>query len=95
MIATSQGGFCIVSVTSDDVEEFRASWPCNGIPAHSSFRFEFSTRNGDLVNITMHGEHGELLDSADYDGPALLALSHDASNFACSGGHLPQWCKHD
>lgn len=93
MLASSQSSFVIVAVPSPDVDAFRASYPCSGIPAHSSFRFEFDRCNGDLVNITMYGEYGEYLDSNAFDGSGLLSLSQDAELFAIQSGHLPQWIK--
>jgi len=57
----------------------------------TDFLIELDAGNGDLVNITMYLEDGHLVDSADYDGDALLALSNDAKNMAMSAGHLPLW----
>lgn len=93
MKVTSQGGFCIVTISSEDTNKFNRLWPCSPIPYGARFQIELSTRNGDLVNIVMWAEDGELLDSAKYDGDALLALTNDANNIAVSGGHLPQWAR--
>ena len=93
MLVTKQAGWVLVRVTGDDTTEFNHSWPCSNIPNGTDILFELDARNGDLVNITMHLEDGQYVDSADYDGAALLALSHDANNFAVSGGHLPQWAR--
>ena len=99
MKATSQGGFVLVRVLSEDTNKFNRSWPCSNIPEDASFLFELDSRNGDLVNITMWEDDngfqgfGGRLDSAEYDGEALLALSHDANSFAVGAGMLPQWAR--
>jgi hypothetical protein len=41
----------------------------------------------------MHLEDGQYVDSADYDGDALLAICNDANNFAVGAGMLPQWAR--
>lgn len=87
----------MVFVSSEDTNSFRRSWPCNNIPEDAAFLFELDARNGDLVNITMWQDDsgikgfGGRLDSAEYDGAPLLALSNDATNFAVKAGLLPQF----
>ena len=93
MTATKQAGWVLVHITGEDTDKFNRQWPCSPIPNGSDFLIELDARNGDLVNVTMHLEDGQYVDSADYDGSALLAICNDANNFAVSGGHLPQWAR--
>jgi hypothetical protein len=93
MKATRQSGWVLVSVTSEETRRFNRQFPCSNIPDGSRLLIELDARNGDLVNITMHLGDGEYVDSADYDGSALLALTHDAKNFAVNAGLLPQWAR--
>lgn len=93
MKTTKQSSWVLVSVSSEEVRTFNRQFPCSNIPNGSQFLFELDSRNGDLVNITMHLEDGQYADSSDYDGSGLLALSHDATNFAVNAGMLPQWAK--
>ena len=101
MLAHSQGGFITVRVSGEETNAFRRRFPCSGIPQSSSFEFEFDSRNGDLVNITMWlnpegvyaDYHGEYVDSSEYDGSGLLALSLDATNHCVDNGMLPQWAR--
>ena len=60
------------------IEDFKDSWPCNGIPELDSITFEFA-RNGDLVDIEAVAD-GKPVDSSGFDGPALLALSQEAQD---------------
>jgi hypothetical protein len=93
MKATKQNSWVLVSVSGDETRDFNSRWPCSNIPDGSRFLIELDARNGDLINTTMHLEDGQYVDSGDYDGQALLALTHDANNFAVSAGFLPQWAK--
>lgn len=62
----------------DDIEAFKAQWPCNGFPdSLASIRFEFAD-NGDLVDIVAKSRNGRPLDTHAFDGPALAALADDA-----------------
>lgn len=61
-----------------DLETFRRSWPCHGLPdSLDRIWFGFGS-NGDLVEIEAKARNGRRLDSAKFDGPAWLALSRDA-----------------
>lgn len=66
------GSFYNVSVSRADVEAFKRTYPCSGLP-DKAFTFQFDKRNGDLVDIWP--------DSLRYDGPGLLALSQDAQTY--------------
>lgn len=57
-----------VIVSRAEVQAFRRRWPCSGLPDRK-IAFEFDT-DWNLVDI-----------STDYDGPDILALSQDASDF--------------
>lgn len=60
-----------VTVTRKEVEAFKDSWPCSGLP-DKAITFEFD-KKGNLVGIQP--------DSSEFDGPALLALSQDAQTY--------------
>jgi hypothetical protein len=91
MKATRQNGWVLVSVSGEETRGFNKQFPCSNIPNGSTFLIELDARNGDLVNVTMHLEDGECVDSSEYDGAGLLALTTDANNFAVNAGFLPQW----
>lgn len=93
MKVTKQASWVMVTISGEDTDKFNSQWPGSPIPSGATFIVELDARNGDLVNITMHLEDGQYVDSADYDGDALLALTHDANNFAVGAGMLPQWAK--
>lgn len=71
-----------VLVSEQNIRDFRAQWPCSGLPSEGfCVSFEFA-RNGDLVDINWFTDEG--IDAAEpdgADGPALLALSQDAQAF--------------
>ncbi len=70
------GSHVNVRVSAREVEAFKRTWPCSGLP-DCSITFQFDGRNQDLVDIWP--------DSSGFDGPALLALSQDAQAFAFGG----------
>lgn len=64
------------------LDTFKASWPCHGLPESlHSITFDFD-ESGDLVDIVAKARNGRTLDSAAFDGPALVALSQDAAKLA-------------
>jgi len=64
-------------VRLDEINTFKSQWPCHGLPDNlETITFDFDC--GDLVDIDARDDHGRWLDSAEFDGPALLALSQDA-----------------
>lgn len=71
MRTRDNGAFYSVTVSANEVSEFKDRWPCSGLPERS-IGFQFDKRNGDLVDIWGTG---------DYDGDDLLALSHDAQAY--------------
>lgn len=74
------GCYVTVAVSQDDVDKFKARWPCNGLPSRSVW-FTFEKLDGDLVDM----KHGW----EQCDDEALLALSHDACNYAAKRLNLP------
>lgn len=70
------GAFARVTVSAVEVEEFKRSWPCSGLPSRA-ISFTFDRRNGDLVEVCPAN-----LEERGADGGALLALSHDAQRAA-------------
>lgn len=65
-------GFIKVIVSRDEVNRFRASFPCSGL-YDRSYWFEFDKSNGDLVDTDVP-EHS--------DGEGSSALSRDAQEQA-------------
>lgn len=78
------GSLVTVTVSRDEVETFKSQWPCSGLP-NKAVWFQFEKRNGDLVDIKPGFER--------YDGDALLALSHDAGNYAAKRLNLPDMAR--
>lgn len=66
-----------VQCSTRDVETFKASWPCSGLPS-LPIAFQFDKRTGDLVDILCRR------DSSSFDGPSLVALSEDAQQYGKS-----------
>ena len=64
------GCFFTVSVSSNEVADFKTTWPCSGLPT-KAIRFQFDKRNGDLVDLLPW----------DLDGDALAALADDAKAY--------------
>ncbi|MER9680809.1 hypothetical protein NKJ23_15955 [Mesorhizobium sp. M0184] len=65
-----------------DLDAFKSTWPCHGLPdSLNRLTFEFGS-NGDLVDIEAKARNGRRLDSAEFDGPAMVALSQDAQKLA-------------
>lgn len=68
-----------VTIPAAKISEFCRQWPCHGFPdSLGSITFEFDKRNGDLVDIIALDDEGNIVDSAAFDGPALVALAEDA-----------------
>ncbi len=63
-----------IAVSAQDVADFNNLWPCSNIP-EVAVQFDFDP-NG-LVDIRFSNG----VDSSEYDGEALLALSQDAQIF--------------
>lgn len=60
------------------LEAFKAQWPCHGLP-DNLWRITFSFEaNGDLCEIDARARNGRWIDSTNFDGPALVALSENA-----------------
>lgn len=75
MRTTDKGSTYGVSVSAREVSEFKAKWPCSGMP-NQAIWFEFEKRNGDLVDLIPSNweERGA-------NGSAMVALSQDAQAF--------------
>lgn len=64
------------------LDAFKATWPCHGLPdSLNRLTFEFGS-NGDLVDIEAKARNGRTMDSAAFDGPAMVALASDAQKLA-------------
>jgi hypothetical protein len=74
MRARNNGSLYTVSISRQEVEEFKDRWPCSGLPDRA-ISFQFDKRNGDLVDIFPY-RYAHL-----FDGPAALALSQDAQEY--------------
>ncbi len=79
MISTLSGVNYSVLVSNLEVIDFAASWPCHGLDLDAEYLFDFDSRNGDLVDVTVLRD-GMRPDKTrdDEDGEALRALSEDA-----------------
>lgn len=64
-------------MSPEEIETFKASWPCHGLSKLHRVTFYFET-NGDLVDIETFGRDGKQFDSCHVDGSALVALMVDA-----------------
>lgn len=63
------------------ISEFKHSWPCHGLPDDfAKLDCEFAD-NGDIIDLEAFDSDGERLDTHDFDGPALLALTQDCQAF--------------
>lgn len=80
MISTLEGNTYKVVVTNRELNEFAASFPCHGLNLDSEYSFEFDTRNGDLVDITVLRDRGvpDTIHEGE-DGEALRVLAEDAT----------------
>lgn len=65
------------SIHGVELDMFKRSWPCHGLPdALTEVHVEFAP-NGDLIDIECHDADGNILDSAEFDGPAMVAIVGD------------------
>jgi len=74
MRAYDNGSLYSVTVTRNEVEAFKDSWPCCSLP-DGAITFQFDKRNGDLVDIAPY----RIADRV--DGPEALALAADAQAY--------------
>jgi hypothetical protein len=81
MKAHDNGCFFSCTVSSQDISKFNSRWPCSRLKCRNTW-FQFDKRNGDLVDI----------EPVNVDGAELLALSHDAQNYAAKKLNLPEHC---
>jgi hypothetical protein len=64
-------------LSREELDAFKRQWPCHGLLDNlETLTFDFD--RGDLVDIDARDDDGRWLDSSEFDGPALVALSHDA-----------------
>jgi len=76
----------IVFVSESEITEFRKNWPASNLPTDGGIRFEFDSKDGDLVDITLTNG----ADSSDHDGVALHALSRDAQELTIGHEVFPR-----
>lgn len=76
MKAHDNGCFYSVTIERRDIEAFKPTWPCNGLPVRPIWA-QFDKRNGDLVDLTPSN-----LEERGADGGALLALIADGQAYA-------------
>lgn len=66
------------TISPDELAQFRRQWPAHGLPDDLvSLTFQFDG-DGNLVDIEARSDCDRILDSAEFDGRALLALCEDA-----------------
>jgi hypothetical protein len=80
MISTLSGIHYSVLVLNEEVINFAAAWPCHGLDLEAEYLFDFDSRNGDLVDVTVLrcGTRPDEM-RGDENGEALRVLSDDAS----------------
>ncbi len=78
MKARDLGAYVRVTVSAREVEEFARRWSCFG--PRRALGFTLEKRSGDLVDVS--GDR-------DMDERGVLALSHDANNYAAERLRLP------
>lgn len=61
----------------DMIEDFKAQWPCHGLPDNLNCVVAHFNSRGDLVDLETFDAVGEPLDTSEFDGSALLALVND------------------
>lgn len=76
MRAHDNGCFYSVTIGRRDVEDFKAQWPCSGLPVRPIWA-QFDKRNGDLVDLEPSN-----LEERGADGSALQALIADGQAYA-------------
>ena len=64
-----------VTLNRHEIAAFKRTFPCSGLPDLLSITFDYEA--GDLCGITAVDEDGSWIDSEDFDGAGLLALSQD------------------
>jgi len=64
-----------VTLSRAEIAAFKRTFPCSGLPDLLSITFDYEA-NGDLCGITAVDDTG-YVDSAEFDGAGLLALSQD------------------
>lgn len=86
MVVERGQGSVTVSVDETEVADFCDMWPACNLRGLEGVTFTFDARDGALVDVDyVNG------DSDEWDGPALLALSHDAEDqagLAAAGGRF-------
>lgn len=82
MKAFDNGCFFSVQCSQDDVDNFKSSWPCNGMPSKKIW-FQWEKSNGDLVDMNPSDweERGAW-------GEAVIALADDAKDYGKKQLHL-------
>lgn len=73
------GSFFTVHVLTEDVVEFKRTWPCSDLPDRP-IRFEFDKRNGDLVDM-----HPTSIDGADASALAADARAQGIKRLNLTG----------
>lgn len=73
-----------VACSERDIDSFNDGWPCSELRGLQGITFTFSKRNGDLEDV--YYANGN---SADWDGEACVALSHDAQAYGKKRLGLP------
>jgi hypothetical protein len=69
------------TIRYDGIADFKASWPCHGLPDDFGSLSVETDSKGDVVDIEAYAHHedgsNEQLDWREFDGPALSALVDD------------------
>lgn len=61
----------------DEIQAFKAQWPCSGISDKlGSIHFQWDSK-GDLLDVIARYRNGRVAPSETYDGPAIVAFCMD------------------
>ena len=74
----SQGSFFRVTVSENEISDFKRSWPCSDFRHGDRASFTFDRENGDLIDLWIMNSHAGTVER---DGPDVSALADDAKAY--------------
>ena len=80
----------IITIERKAIDDFKASWPCHGLPEHLDFIAAAFASNGDLVDYDLSDKNDAIIETDSYEGSgALPALFEDAQKHATENPVIP------
>lgn len=73
-----QGAFFRVTVSENEISDFRRSWPCSDFRHGDCASFTFDRKNGDLVDFRVTHNHAGIVER---EGAGVSALADDAKAY--------------